>query len=321
MPRSCLRSPGADAAAADARLNPAAAAASCAGPPPPPPNVLIKLGSNSVPVRGRSPPPPRSRSRSLMTLSSVLRAWVRLSPRRAVCRRSADVTAALRLLLHAWRGERRADGEECEGSAAGNAALLARCAALLPSRLRTHRIPPLHHRRRPTPRALPFLASLRASAAPAPSATAAMAAEALPEPQSMRMESVGSHAFKKLGAVAISAYLDPAAPSLHYESAASFAAQSLPVSRSLLASSGDSGWMFLVAPGLAADPTGQSHGLLYARSAAICAAIEEDVAAQEEEAKDKGEEGPSKKSDLPLSDKLFRFMRVEVQNTSMANTR
>ena len=130
------------------------------------------------------------------------------------------------------------------------------------------------------------------------------------------MESVGSHAFKKLGAVAIAACLDHAAPSLHYESPQSWTAQSLSVAHSLIASSGPSGWMFLVAPGLAADNTGRSHGLLYARSDAICAAIEEDVAAQEEEAKDKGEEGPSKKTDLPLTDKVFKFLPVEVRHTA-----
>lgn len=134
--------------------------------------------------------------------------------------------------------------------------------------------------------------------------------------QSLRHSiNVGTHAFRRLGAMSVSSSLDPAAPLVHYESPQSHTAESLPFARSLLASSGVSGWLFLVAPGLSSDASGRSHGLLYARSDAICEAAKAHSAAQKDKAKE--EPGVYKKTDLPLTDKLWKFLPVEVDCTLM----
>ena len=126
------------------------------------------------------------------------------------------------------------------------------------------------------------------------------------------LEQVPSHQFRKLGAVAILPSLDAVASGVHYDGSAAATSAALRAGRakSLLAVGSHYGLLFVVAPSLASAP--HTHGLYVARSHDVLQLIDEDRAAQEEEQRDRTEERSAKQADVPLSDKVFTFVPVQV---------
>ena len=144
-----------------------------------------------------------------------------------------------------------------------------------------------------------------------PAATAAAAA-IMSSSTLLDLEQVPSHQFRKLGAVAILPSLDAVASGVHYDDSATATSAALRAGRakSLLAVGSHYGLLFVVAPSLASAP--HTHGLYVARSHDVLQLIDEDRAAQEEEQRDRTEERSAKQADVPLSDKVFTFVPVQV---------
>jgi hypothetical protein len=130
------------------------------------------------------------------------------------------------------------------------------------------------------------------------------------------LEQVPTHQFRKLGAVAILPSPDADKP-VHYDSASAHTSAALLGGRvkSLLAVGSHYGLLFVVAPSLAAAPAPNAHGLYVARTNEVVELIDADRAAQEEEQRDRAEERSAKQADVPLSDKVFTFVPVQVGRT------
>jgi len=124
-----------------------------------------------------------------------------------------------------------------------------------------------------------------------------------------------SHAFRKIGAIALAhsasstdAWSDH---SLRYSSPTTATHAALKRSKNLIACSRASGFVFIVAPGLASDPS--SIGLYVARASELIGLIESDRLAGEEEAAQQGVEKPSKQPDVPIDEKVFTFVNIECE--------
>ena len=134
-------------------------------------------------------------------------------------------------------------------------------------------------------------------------------AAAAPESVILEEEVVSTHSFKKLGAVSVLPSL-AALSALHYEAPAAWTAPVLPIVKSLLACGGQYGLLVVASPGQSNDPS--THGFYHALAHNVLQLIESDRAQQEEEAREKGEEGSGKKADVPISDQVFKFVPVQV---------
>jgi len=124
-----------------------------------------------------------------------------------------------------------------------------------------------------------------------------------------------SHAFRKIGAIALAhsasstdAWSDH---SLRYSSPTTATHAALKRSKNLIACSRASGFVFIVAPGLASDSS--SIGLYVARASELIGLIESDRLAGEEEAAQQGVEKPSKQPDVPIDEKVFTFVNIECE--------